>query len=92
MDQSDEPPTRRESGQLAVFEQTVREALTKLSMIDGPADDELLELEAEGQSLLSTFSAWKTEPPIGSERTRVIERVMDLHRNVESLAASRRSR
>jgi len=87
----DDPPTRPESGQLAVFEQTVRDALTRLSSIDSPADDELLELEAEGKSLLLTFSTWKTDPPIGTERTRIIERVMDLHRNVENLAASRRS-
>jgi hypothetical protein len=87
----DEPPTRRESGQLAVFEQTVRDALTKLSGFDLPTDDQLEELEAEGRSLLTTFVNWKTDPPIGADRTRVIERVMDFHRNVENFAASRRS-
>lgn len=85
---SDEPPTRRESGQLAVFEQTVREAILHLS--DAVLDERAIELSAEAGSLLVIFERWKTDPPIGAERTHAIERVMDLHRNVEAMLAELR--
>jgi hypothetical protein len=85
---SDEPPTRRESGQLAVFEQTVREAISRLATL--PADDQVQELTVEAQALLAIFEGWKADPPIGQGRTHAIERVMDLHRNVEHLVAERR--
>jgi len=85
-----EIPTHRESGQLAVFEQTAAESLTKLDSLADPVGDVARELKAEAVSLLGVFRSWHTEPPIGEERARAIERVMDLHRNVESLLASRR--
>jgi hypothetical protein len=85
---NDEPPTRRESGQLSVFEETVRESLARLAEVSPNARIE--ELSAEAGGLLAVFESWKSEPPIGAERTRVIERVMDLHRNVESLLAELR--
>lgn len=86
---SDEPPTRRESGQLAAFEHTVREALTRLAPIMHDAEVEALAREA--RDLVSVFESWHQNPPIGMERTKVIERVLDLHRNVESMLAARRS-
>lgn len=87
---ADEPPTRRESGQLLVFEQTVSEALAKLNAMTATPDDRVTELRFEGEQLLRIFANWRTDPPIGEERTRTIERVMDLHRNVESLLADSR--
>jgi len=84
-----EIPTHRESGQLAVFEQTAAESLTKLESIF-EEDDAVRELKAEAVSLLGVFRSWHTDPPISQERARAIERVMDLHRNVESLLARRR--
>lgn len=90
MASSDEPPTRRESGQLAVFEQTVAEALAKLATMPGPPDDRTTELRIEGEQLQRIFANWRTDPPIGEERTQTIERVMDLHRSVESLLAESR--
>lgn len=85
---SDEPPTRRESGQLAVFEQTVREALARLAEVS--PNERIEELSAEAGGLLVVFESWKIDPPIGTDRTHVIERVMDLHRNVEALLAELR--
>jgi|HubBroStandDraft_6_1064221.scaffolds.fasta_scaffold770110_2 hypothetical protein len=90
MASSDEPPTRRESAQLAVFEQTVTEALVKLAAIPDPPDDRTTELRIEGEQLQRIFANWRTDPPIGEERTQTIERVMDLHRSVESLLAESR--
>jgi hypothetical protein len=86
---ADEPPTRRESGQLAVFEQAVREALTRLAPL--PHEDRVHELEAEALELQRIFESWKTDPPIGEARTHVVARVMDLHRNVEGLIAELRT-
>lgn len=86
---SDEPPTRRESGQLAVFEQTVRDALARLAEV--PTSVRVEELSAEASGLLVIFESWKIDPPIGTERTHVIERVMDLHRDVEALLAKLRT-
>jgi len=86
---SDEPPTRRESGQLAAFEQTVREALTRLTPI--MHDVEVETLAREARDLVDVFESWHQNPPIGMERTKVIERVLDLHRNVENLLAARRA-
>jgi hypothetical protein len=85
-----EMPTHRESGHLAVFEQTAVESLAKLESLPEPIDDEVRELKAEAVSLLGVFRSWATEPPIGEERARAIERVMDLHRNVESFLAGHR--
>jgi len=89
MSGDDEPPTRRESGQLAVFEQTAREALARLEPL--VLDERVEELMAEACALLVIFEGWKTDPPISVARTHIIERVMDLHRNVESLLAERRT-
>ena len=86
----DEAPTHRESGQLAVFEQTAREAIARLSTLVHDPDDSVEELLAEARELLRIFEGWKADPPIGEQRTHVVGRVLDLHRNVESLIAERR--
>ena len=86
----DDVPTHRESGQLAVFEQTAVESLAKLDALQGPDDEQVRELKVEATSLVAVFQSWHTDPPIGEARSHAIERVMDLHRNVESLIAARR--
>ena len=83
------PPPRRESGQLAVFEQTAREVLARLAEVTPNERSE--ELSAEARGLLTVFESWKIDPPLGTERTHASKRVMDLHRNVEVLLAELRS-
>ena len=84
---SDEPPTRRDSGQLAVFEQTARDALARLEAIG--VDARIADLIVEARALLNVFENWKTAPLFSEERTQLIERVIDLHRSVEVLLSER---
>jgi hypothetical protein len=82
-----EPPTLRQSGPVAVLQLTVQEAQERLGRL--APDERVQELHAEARELLNVFEGWKTAPPTGEERSHVVERVMDLHRNVEEELAER---
>ena len=84
----DDAPTVRPSGTLAVFEQTIVEAIVKLDGL--PASDEGVELRREVLSLQTLFRAWKVRTPSVEERRAAIVRLMDAHRAVEELAARKR--
>ena len=82
---SDDVPTVRPSGTIAVFEQTLVEAIGKLSSML-PSDD-VTDLRREAVALRSLFRAWKMRTPQPEERAAAISRLMDLHRSVEELAS-----
>ena len=81
---SDETPTVRPSGTVAVFEQTLIEAIARL---DGLADGE--ELRRDAGALLALFRSWKVRAPNPEERAAAISRLMDVHRASEELASKR---
>jgi hypothetical protein len=85
----DDAPTPRSSGSLAVFEQTVTEAIQKLDAC-APNDDSA-ELRQEAVALQALFRSWRvrTPGPEDKERTSAITRLMALHRAVEEHLAAR---
>ena len=87
-DDDSSPITRRDSGSLAVFEKTATEALAKLESM-GP-DYRGQTLMHEARELLQVLAFWRKRPPLTSERTECVQRVIDLHRNVEEYLATRR--
>ena len=84
---SDEVPTVRPSGTLAVFEQTIVEAIEKLEGL--PASDEREELRRDAVAMQALFRSWKVRAPSPEERAAAISRLMDVHRAVEELASKR---
>lgn len=84
---SDEVPTVRPSGTLAVFEQTLVEAIAKLEGL--PASDEREELRRDAVAMQALFRSWKVRAPSPEERAAAISRLMDVHRAVEELASKR---
>ena len=84
---SDEVPTVRPSGTLAVFERTLAEAIDKLDGL--PASDEGGEWRREAVALQALFRSWKLRAPPPEDRAAAISRLMDVHRAVEELAAKR---
>jgi len=81
MTDDDEAPTPKESGSLAIFEETCNEAIGKLAGDDGEIADAL---RHEARQLLVELRSWKTAPPDVVARANVISRVMDLHRAVSA--------
>lgn len=84
---SDEVPTVRPSGTIAVFEQTLVEAIAKLEGL--PASDEREELRRDAVAMQALFRSWKVRAPSPEERAAAISRLMDVHRAVEELASKR---
>ncbi len=84
---SDDVPTVRPSGTVAVFEQTIVEAIERLDSL--PASDEVTELRREIVALQALFRSWKVRVPNPEERATAISRLMSLHRASEELATRR---
>lgn len=82
---SDEVPTVRPSGTVAVFESTLAEAAEKL----GEFGPEGAELRRDVTALQALFRSWKVRAPNPEERAVAISRLMDVHRAVEELATKR---
>ena len=84
MPSSDDVPTVRPSGSLAMFERTLVEALEKL---EGLPDSE--ELRREVVAMQALFRSWKVRTPRAEDRAAGVSRFMTLYRAVEELAAKR---
>jgi hypothetical protein len=81
---SDDVPTVRPSGTIAVFEQTLVEAIARLEGLP-----EAEELRRDAGALLALFRSWKVRAPNPEERAAAISRLMDVHRASEELASKR---
>ncbi len=77
----------RPSGTLAVFEQTLVEAIERLDGLE--ASDEVAEVRREVVALQALFRSWKVRAPNPEERSAAISRLMDVHRASEELASKR---
>ena len=84
MPSSDDVPTVRPSGSLAMFERTLVEALEKL---EGLPDSE--ELRREVVAMQALFRSWKVRAPRPEDRAAGVSRFMTLYRAVEELASKR---
>ncbi len=84
---SDETPTVRPSGTVAVFERTLVEALDRLDNL--PPSEESVDLRREIVALQAVFRAWTVRTPSREERTAAISRLMDVHRASEEIASKR---
>lgn len=93
-DEDDEVPTRRDSGSLPLFVQSVNESLAEL--LKEPEDDERNAYVEEARSLLALLESWSTATPLPEERSITIARVLDLYRNtstwLDAAALRRRGR
>jgi hypothetical protein len=85
---SDDVPTVRPSGSLALFEQTLVEAIEKLDGL--PKSDECADLRREAVATQALFRSWKVRTPEPKARAAAISRLMGLYRAVEELAARSR--
>lgn len=84
---TEDAPTVRPSGTIAVFEQTIVESLDRLDGLS--ASDEGAELRRDAVALQAQFRSWKVRAPSPEERAMAISRLMDVHRAVEELASKR---
>lgn len=73
-----------------MFEETARVAIEKLDAL-GNTSEEARVLRADAEELLRIFENWRLTPSVDDDRTRAINRVLDLHRDVEKLAAETKS-
>ena len=85
---SDDVPTVRPSGSLALFEETLVESIEKLDGL--PASDERAELRREAVATQALFRSWKVRTPEPKIRAAAVSRLMSLYRAVEELAATKR--
>ena len=85
MKPDDESPTPKDSGTLAVFEQTCTEAIEKLDAL--PASELAVDLRREAVALGALFRSWTMRAPLPEERASAVGRLMDLHRAVAELAS-----
>ena len=81
----EDSPTPKDSGTLAVFEQTCVEALGKLDAL--PVSEASVDLRREAIALAAMFRSWTTHSPQPAERAAAVTRLMDLHRAVAELAS-----
>lgn len=81
-------PTRKDSGTVAVFEQTAEDALRELERLG--LDERGEELLHEARELTTVFRAWRVMKPEGEDRAAAISRVLALHRNVAEYVTLRR--
>ncbi len=87
MPPSDDVPTVRPSGTVAVFEQTLVEAIDRLNNL--PPSEESVDLRREIVALQALFRSWKVRVPSPADRAAAISRLMDVHRASEELASKR---
>lgn len=86
---SDDTPTPRVSGSIAVFLQTAIEAIDKLDSL--PPTEESAELRREAVALQALFKSWDVRAPRSEDRAQALSRLMDLHRAVAEYVAVRRA-
>jgi hypothetical protein len=85
---SDDTPTVRPSGTLAVFERTIVEAIERLDGL--PTSDEVTDLRREVVAMQALLRTWKVRTPKSEDRAAGVSRLMSLYRAVEELAATKR--